>query len=454
VSRFDSQGTIPIRVKDFPMPSTRFPARPISFGIIKTPSRSRILLLSSDPKFAPVISQVATVDCDVSLADRLVEALNRAAWTGDTSLLDLSLTELPPGVVQSCREALAVCPAPETIARGDDGAPLEVIRQASYLDRSSDLAVDAESAVSLGLQFLIEGAVDDRGRFSFETTLLAGDATVAPTGLWSWWPTPPGLRLVERVLPTADELRELLQDDRWETNVARGYWLWVRDGEEERNDYEATATWIVEFFDAPLNPMQNFRVFLQDDGLDEEDRGYLTVRTRFLLWVCLWNMAADLDGLVIDMWDDVDGSVVRGDMPRMVQEQPREWWEVMRDSADRLCEAARLGDIEALEPRTPAEEALIFLATRDDYVEWARDSLELGGRQAVFDALPVSPDDEVWEEILPQLTGDIDIEMFWTDDLVGHANPADAINRSLGIGDYRPEAWHTLFERATEPEER
>jgi hypothetical protein len=38
--------------------------------------------------------------------------------------------------------------------------------------------------------------------------------------------------------------------------------------------------------------------------------------------------------------------------------------------------------------------------------------------------------------------------MFWDDDLVGMADADNEANRILGIGDYRPEAWHNLFDRA------
>jgi hypothetical protein len=222
--------------------------------------------------------------------------------------------------------------------------------------------------------------------------------------------------------------------------------LWVRDQEENRDDFVATASWIVEFFDAPLNPEQNFLVFMPN-GLDELDRGFLTARTRFLLWLSLGNMAADLDGLVSESWG-VGESIVKDDMPRMVQDQSREWWESMRVSAERLCEAARRGEIEELEPRTPAEEALIYLATQVEYVAWARDTLEMDGRKNAFEALPASSDDEEWGEILPQLTGDVDIEMLWHNELVGRAAPDDEMNRYLGLGDYRPEALHELFDHA------
>jgi len=74
-------------------------------------------------------------------------------------------------------------------------------------------------------------------------------------------------------------------------------------------------------------------------------------------------------------------------------------------------EAARRGDLEALVPRTPAEEALISLATRTGYVDWAKDGLEMDSRQEMSNRLPEADDDEIWDETLGSLAGDINIEI-------------------------------------------
>jgi hypothetical protein len=140
--------------------------------------------------------------------------------------------------------------------------------------------------------------------------------------------------------------------------------------------------------------------------------------------------------------------MVRDDMPSTTHGQPRLWWEQLRDAADRLCEAARVGDVSQLQPRTVGEEALIALAVRDDYIEWAQDSFEMAETQEVFDSLPITSDDGDWGEILPELTGDTDVEMLWQPHLDGVDDPASDINKGLGIGDYRPASWHSLFDRA------
>jgi hypothetical protein len=57
-------------------------------------------------------------------------------------------------------------------------------------------------------------------------------------------------------------------------------------------------------------------------------------------------------------------------------------------------------------------------------------------------------DDEIWEEVLGDLTGDVDVELLWGSDATNSANPDSSTNRRLGMGDYRPDAWHRLFERA------
>lgn len=110
--------------------------------------------------------------------------------------------------------------------------------------------------------------------------------------------------------------------------------------------------------------------------------------------------------------------------------------------------SARRGAIDELVPRTPAEEALIYLATRPGYVGAARDHIDLFNLGQIFDALPVAEDDEKWEEVLGDLTSDVDIERFWMSNSQGQEDPANPINRYLGMGDYRPQAWHRLFERA------
>lgn len=52
-----------------------------------------------------------------------------------------------------------------------------------------------------------------------------------------------------------------------------------------------------------------------------------------------------------------------------------------------------------------------------------------------------------WEEILPALTGDADVEALWSASWDGIEDPGDDTNQYLGMGDYRPVSWHRLFDR-------
>ncbi|AWB94472.1 hypothetical protein DCE93_01290 [Agromyces badenianii] len=328
---------------------------------------------------------------------------------------------------------------------------MTVLKKFYFESESDDLLACADAAVDLGLQLLIEGEIDDEdGRFRMVGTLLSGEAETGPNSIDTWWPVPDGATLDRRVLTNSEELATVLGDPRWETNLARGYWLWIRDTEDADADfYSAAATWVIEFFDKPLAPDTNVRVFLADAELDQNVETVLTPRNRFTLWVSLSNISVDLDGWLADPVDAIS-SIVADDMPAMVQSEPRDWWLALRESADRLREASRRGDYEGMVPRTPAEEALLSLATRPDYVEWAMDSFELHDRSEVFGQLPNSTFDGDHDEVLPELTGDTDIEMMWVDDAPHRSDPKDAINRFLGLGDYRSSEWHVPFDRAVD----
>jgi len=423
-----------------------FPATPHAFAALAGPTKTRVFMISHGLHLreAPLLEQVATLAMPPTVASGIVAALNDAAWTGSRDNLNRLTSDLPDAVIQSLVQALARCPEPSELARGFESIPMHVLREISFTLGSNDAPIQARAAMDAGLQFIITNTLDEDGRVCLEGRLLSDDREVDPDEMDSWWQVPPGLNLLDRLRPDPIDLEQVLRDPRWETHVGRAYWLWVRD-EVSEESWTSTTEWVVEFFDAPLLPERNFRVFVADDGLDEESRRFITPRTRFVLWMALLNMAVDLDGLLLD-WGDHD-SIVRGDMPQMVVNQPREWWAQMYKSADRLCEAARRGDLEALAPRTPAEEALISLATRSDYVDWARDTFEMDDRHETFERLPRFPDDETWEEVLGDLTGDTDVEMFWSSDADRLADPSDETNAEMGIGDYRPRAWHRLFDR-------
>lgn len=428
---------------------SKFPASPPWFIQISTPSKTRVFRLDHDLSDAlrPTLVQVATVSEGLHVGGQLIDALNEAAWTGSRIALDRALSNLPAPVAQACLQALEECPDPETIPV-EFGYPLSVVRRSTFSQFSHDLAHEAKAAMNVGLQFLISNKVGVSGEIEFDALLMSGDCEVSSGQQIDWWPNPSEASVLSRLHPAPNSLEESFKDPRWETHVGHAYWVWVKDSDDP-DEYTSTTEWVVEFLDVPLDPDRNFRVFVAEDNSDDESRGFLTVRTRFLLWMALWNMSADLDGLVVD-WGDYD-SIVRGDMPVAIQGQKREWWRQLHRSCDRLCEAARRGLLHELVPRTVAEEALISLATRSDYVDWARDSVDLHGLHNTLEALPVSEADEVWEEVLGGLTGDVDVEIFWNPVYMNRADPADPVNQSMGIGDYRPAAWHRLFDRAVPP---
>ena len=428
-----------------------FPATPMSFVPLSTSTRTRVYLISHERSLAapPHMTQVLTLNGNPEAADQVIAALNAAAWTGDRRDLDVVLEGLPAPIAQACEQALEKCPDPSALALGLNDIPLTVVSEASFGEYSSDLALHLESAMNLSLQVLVKNSIDENGFVSFDVTVLSGDREVEPGDIGSWWETEESAEVTARLHPSPVDLADAFRDDRWQTCEARAYWLWIIERDESDDDpdsYSATAEWVVEFLDVELCPLANFRIFVKNDDPEVEDAGVLTVRTRFLLWNALSDISVDLDSLTND-WSEWESSV-KEDMPLMVQSQPREWWREMSRSAERLCTAARVGRWDELVPRTPAEEALISLATRTEYVEAARERINTTGLAGQYESLPDSGEDEIWDEILGALTGDGDIEIVWSAESFDRTDPDDEVNRYLGMGDYRPEAWHRLFERA------
>lgn len=430
-----------------------FPANPSSFIAMSGPTKTRVFLMAQPTPHASSaqLEQVVTLAVPAEEAAAIVEALNTAAWSGDERPLTAALASLPDAVVQSCRQALEKCPAPDDLVLGEEGRPMRTVQHLYFGMNHSELVTAASAAYDIGLQCVVRNGLGDHGFAEFEARILDDECEIDPEEAESWWTVPEGIRVLERFSPAPDELGDAFLDERWETYVGRAYWLLVRDraaDSDPERGWTATAEWFVEFWDLPLEPERNISVFIADD-LSDEDRGVITPRTRFLLWQAFSNMAVDLDSMLSEP-ESIDDPIVKGDLPDMVQDQPEEWWVKLRESAERLCEAARRAKLDELVPRTPAEEALIYLASTHEYVEWARDNLEMSTYQQQYDRLPRCEDDEFWEEVLGGLTGDIDIEMMWNADLARIADPADLTNQILRMGDYRPQAWHDLFTRARE----
>ena len=204
--------------------------------------------------------------------------------------------------------------------------------------------------------------------------------------------------------------------------------------------------------------------FVPDD--DNENHWPLTPRTRYVMWVALNIIAGELREDIADLKEA--GTIDKMDLARQMDlfpaftyNQPPEWWEQVARAADRMGEAMRTH--RDLEPRTPAEEAVVYVAAtgeKDVILEIARDDqTSLFARELA--QLPEGSDDEGgrgvdydFDEILDAISGDSDIEMIWDAAMDGLGDPDDEVNREHGIGDYRPQAWHRWFYRAIKDAER
>jgi len=145
------------------------------------------------------------------------------------------------------------------------------------------------------------------------------------------------------------------------------------------------------------------------------------------------------------------------DFPLVVRKQPLEWWEQVIHAADRMAEAMRSG--RRLEPRTPAEEAVVLVCIQSGWIGIVYDEMsDDGSLEAEFEEVPeLAAEDAAlrpghgrdypWDEVLPAITGDGDIELLWSPEHDGFEDPDETSNRYLGVGDYRPRSWHRFFDR-------
>lgn len=419
------------------MSAAAFPIDPLRFVALPNPTRNRILLVSDVNEPSPSARQVATVPTDVDVYE-LVAALNAAAWSGDRRTFDTFQEELPEPVWHACQQALETVPTHTSVVVGDREVPLAVMVDFATRPEDDDLDEFAEATLTVGAQLMITNELHDKELF-VNVAVLTGEPDFETGFHGSWWPLPSGARVAERKVTQPGLLSSEINDPRWRTHAVRAYTAWEPD--PERTDTR-TSCLVVEYLDALLSTEH-------DDRFDAEEPGEstaLTVRNRFVLWHALWMIASDLDMTVASEPFDPEMSMVVDDMPQMTRAQPKRWWQFMAESANQLCDAARTGDDSRLIPRTPAEEALIYLATTPGYVDAARDHIVENGFQHRFEELPLSEDDGDFREILPELAGDTDIEQMWLPHRDGIEHPDSTINQILGIGDYRPGAWHTPFD--------
>lgn len=106
-----------------------------------------------------------------------------------------------------------------------------------------------------------------------------------------------------------------------------------------------------------------------------EDSWPLTPRTILVFVAALDQLIAALDMDQATMrtgrFEPVESFAVE-DFPRTTWGQPREWWVEVMKSADRVREG--IHDLGWHQPRTVAEEAVVYVAATGGWVDVARDS--------------------------------------------------------------------------------
>jgi hypothetical protein len=149
----------------------------------------------------------------------------------------------------------------------------------------------------------------------------------------------------------------------------------------------------------------------------------------------------DLEALADEGKVEPEQSFAIGDFPPMTWCQTQDWWKEIANAADRV--RVGLATDGWYTPLTPAEEAVIYVAI----ASWVDVAHEVDDK--LYERIADLPDlegyDCDWPEVIPALTGDADIALLWSESLDGIGHPNDKTNRMLGIGDYRPHAWHRIF---------
>lgn len=443
--------------------TSEFPAAAPTFYVQTTAGKAKLFIGEfGSTRLTPLASVNAGSGVDV---DQVVHALERAAWTGDRAPWETIKTVLPNPVVLACEQAMAGMPPPARFAIGVDARPLTVLTSTYFSAPGDyDLVSQASAACDLSILTLIDNYLDDEGLgVGCRLRLMSGDIEIQDESSDSAWPS--GDREpIERRLFGPDELDEVLNDARWESHRARAHWFWRVESNPEGDSGE--AVWVVEYFDEAVPDTPIF------DGPNESDRFVvgswnpwpITPKTRFVLWQAMAILSSTLE-LELDGWDgnEVAPNTLHliGEFPRSVRSQPRDWWVQVLRSSERLVEALRTG--QSWNPRTPAEEALIYLCCTEGSVDAARDAIDgRGTLRRQFRSLVLGPElddngtsdgendagpDFDWNEVPGALAGDEDVALLWRPDLDGIDDPCGDTNMSLGMGDYRPESWHVRFDR-------
>ncbi|WP_280462139.1 hypothetical protein [Nocardia carnea] len=440
-----------------------YPATAPAFYIQTNPGKVKLLIGDFGPhsrRLTPITT--VSIDSDEE-ADRLVAALENAAWHGDRKAWDALAAGLPNAVALACNQALSTLPQPASLAIGSDGWPLSVVATSYFSTMNEDLRRQASASYDLSIMALIDNHRSDDGPdVGYRLRLLSGEIELPARGGSSAWPAG-GQEPAERLLIGPNELDEVLIDARWQTHRARAHWFWRVECDEDGEVDTGEATWVVEFFDEPVpdDPEPDAPEEYDSFVLGEWNPWPMTSRTRFVLWQSMICLTGLLE-LELSVWDEneaePDVPELIGDFPWSVQSQPRAWWVELLRSGQRLVGALRTG--ESWNPRTPAEEALIYMCCTGGWVDAGHDLINERGilrRQfrdlaegVEWDADAGSSDsgpDFDWGEVPAALAGDEDIAFLWRPDLDGLENPSVDENLTLGIGDYTPSSWHVPFAR-------
>lgn len=172
----------------------------------------------------------------------------------------------------------------------------------------------------------------------------------------------------------------------------------------------------------------------------------LTPRTLAVLMAAVEEVWKALDSDIAAMGPGLavepDESVAVQSFPRVTWNQPIEWWIELWKAAQRVLDG--LTSDGWYTPRTPAEEAVVHVACSRRWVDAALGLCE--SLPATLESLPdLGELDYDWDEVLPALAGDADIELLWDPLLDGIGDPDNPVNQEQGMGDYRPTSWHRVF---------
>lgn len=186
---------------------------------------------------------------------------------------------------------------------------------------------------------------------------------------------------------------------------------------------------------------------MKNDAHDnDQDNWPLTPRTLIVLISALDEL---IEGLRLDIAElecvprtDVGSLSTFADFPRATWGQSSEWWIEVTKSAQRVRDRLQADGWHT--PRTPSEEAVVYVACNKGWIDIAKEL-----HPALEEQIASLPDcgamDYEWSEVLSALAGDEDVASMWMPIRDGIEDPADEANRELLIGDYRPKSWHRIF---------